>query len=408
LPANIPVELLDSGKGRINVSDYKGKAVILDFWDVECTVCIQNLPVMEVLQKQFKSELQIIPVTHNDEQKVKSLFKKIKRLRPGLPMVINDTVLSSYFPHWGNPYHIWIDRNGIIQYTSFNHNTTAQNVRSFLNGKTLNIPKLVDLTDIDPVEPIFPELARNLRPEIKYYSAFISHIPNAKFDKYLKIRNEPSGTETVSITALNLSISTLYSIAYSDQLFDVRLNIFNFTKNNRIIIEDRDSTAYYPPTDQIKQDEWKEKYSHSYELSLPKEKRQDMFAMMIQDLDRYFSLTSTIELREINCLVLVRTDSIDRIKSSNPGSEPTQSYADDHLIIKNKTIASSLIPLLIETYQALKTPVIDDTNYKNEIEIELNAPIYELPALKRELQKYGLGFVIRKKSIDMLVIKKVK
>src|ERR1700682_5239130 len=51
---------------RKNLSDYKGRTIILDFWDVNCLDCIASMPGDVEIQKRFNDKLQIILVTQNN------------------------------------------------------------------------------------------------------------------------------------------------------------------------------------------------------------------------------------------------------------------------------------------------------------------------------------------------------
>src|SRR3569623_31768 len=51
----------------IQLSDLKGKLVILDFWAVWCTGCVQAVPKLDFLEKHFKKKLQVILVNELGE-----------------------------------------------------------------------------------------------------------------------------------------------------------------------------------------------------------------------------------------------------------------------------------------------------------------------------------------------------
>ena len=55
--------------------------------------------------------------------------------------------------------------------------------------------------------------------------------------------------------------------------------------------------------------------------------------------------------------------------------------------------------------QLMKIPVVDATNYKESIDIELDANLSNLESLRNALQLYDLTIVEKDYEIDMLVIK---
>ena len=77
-PVEIKLENID-GKS-VNVSDFKGKIVVLNFWTTWCPDCRIEMPEMEKLYKRFKED-DFVMVSINlreSSQKVSAFFKKHK------------------------------------------------------------------------------------------------------------------------------------------------------------------------------------------------------------------------------------------------------------------------------------------------------------------------------------------
>src|SRR6185436_14027231 len=63
--------------GKVRLSDFRGKVVILDFWNTGCAPCIAAMPKMQHLQEQFDDKIQILLVDwQNSTEQVQQLFKK--------------------------------------------------------------------------------------------------------------------------------------------------------------------------------------------------------------------------------------------------------------------------------------------------------------------------------------------
>lgn len=103
-----------------DLSEYKGKLLILDFWATWCGSCISNLPKLSKLQLDFTGKMKVILVncfnTRDNEKKISAFYVKRKDLlsAPQLPTVINDRSLLQMFPHRIIPHYVWIDANGTV------------------------------------------------------------------------------------------------------------------------------------------------------------------------------------------------------------------------------------------------------------------------------------------------------
>ncbi|WP_166792088.1 TlpA family protein disulfide reductase [Pedobacter alluvionis] len=103
-----------------DLSGYKGKLLILDFWATWCGSCVSSLPKLSKLQQNFTGKMKVILVncynTRDNEKKISDFYLKRKDLllAPQLPTVINDRSLLQMFPHRIIPHYVWIDANGTV------------------------------------------------------------------------------------------------------------------------------------------------------------------------------------------------------------------------------------------------------------------------------------------------------
>ncbi len=120
--ANNAVAPTFSGKtaeGRlINLADYKGKVVLLDFWASWCAPCREEFPFLVKLhEKAKKGNFTVIAINVDTEvAKMKSFLSKLEA-QPSFP-IISDTQgkIPEMFALKGMPTTILIDKKGVVRY----------------------------------------------------------------------------------------------------------------------------------------------------------------------------------------------------------------------------------------------------------------------------------------------------
>lgn len=113
---DLPFDTLGKNKNGeiVNLSDHKGKVVIVTFWATWCHYCMKEIPVLEGIQKQVSTEkLQVIAVSHNESRDV---FKSIIAAMPDVQtLLVFDKGLSGRkFGVEGIPHMVIIGKDGKI------------------------------------------------------------------------------------------------------------------------------------------------------------------------------------------------------------------------------------------------------------------------------------------------------
>tara|TARA_E500000331_G_scaffold235979_1_gene226296 strand:- start:135 stop:644 length:510 start_codon:yes stop_codon:yes gene_type:complete len=68
------ISFLNDKNNEINLRDYKGKVVILNFWATWCAPCKEEMPSLDFLQKNRNfNNLKIFPINVGQEKKEKTL-----------------------------------------------------------------------------------------------------------------------------------------------------------------------------------------------------------------------------------------------------------------------------------------------------------------------------------------------
>lgn len=106
--------LVDLNGRQLNLSDYRGKVVLLDFWATWCAPCRTEIPQFVGLQSKYGAEgLQIIGISMDDGAKpVRKFYDEFKL---NYPVVMGDEkTADAYGGVLGLPINILVGRDGRI------------------------------------------------------------------------------------------------------------------------------------------------------------------------------------------------------------------------------------------------------------------------------------------------------
>ena len=108
------LSFLDSDKKQVNLDDYRGKLVLLNFWASWCAPCKEEMPSLDSLQSNKNlNNLQIFPINvgQDNEKKAKDFFEEldIKTLNIYFDTTIT---LAKKFQLRGIPTTILISKDG--------------------------------------------------------------------------------------------------------------------------------------------------------------------------------------------------------------------------------------------------------------------------------------------------------
>ncbi|WP_428665149.1 TlpA family protein disulfide reductase [Runella sp.] len=104
------LELLDGTS--FDLSQHKGKWILIDFWGTWCVPCVQELPVMQKFYDGIKAQNDIVLVTiacNDTESKVRDFMQKKTY---SFPVVMSDKKVEKMYPVDGYPTKILITPQG--------------------------------------------------------------------------------------------------------------------------------------------------------------------------------------------------------------------------------------------------------------------------------------------------------
>ena len=108
-----PEFALDDGQHKVDLSEFRGQVVLLNFWATWCAPCLEELPSLEALQKDMP-EVKIVAVATDSDPAAYSGYL----LRHPLPLftVLDSAQISNVkYGTYRFPETYIIDKNGIIR-----------------------------------------------------------------------------------------------------------------------------------------------------------------------------------------------------------------------------------------------------------------------------------------------------
>ncbi|PWU01145.1 MAG: hypothetical protein C5B52_07765 [Bacteroidetes bacterium] len=409
LPIIPPLKVVQYKSGQIDLGDFKGRAIILDFWHQYCSTCIETFSKLENFQKQFKDSLVVIAVTFQSEKSILDFLekRKSKGMPINLPGIVEDTLLRKYFPHIGDPHEIWIDNDGTVKAITGEEYLTEANLRKLVRGENIDFKEKRVQLDFDYEKPFLVDNNGGPAGNFSYRSIITPYVDSIS-SRQVIIKDE----KYTRIFLPNTSLRDLSKRIISLSLPENSLNFSIEIPNKRIIIETKnkqafeclDTVANWEAEDQ---ESFRQKYFCCYELILPNsfsEKQAFIFAK--QDIERYFQIDIRVEKRLRNVLELKWNGAPQRLPiSMSPETLATWEqgiYRMEGWPLGNIcgffNLQIKKLPFVIN---GLKDPTPHDITLKISADDSLQS-------IQKQLKKYGLVLVPKKVYLDMVVIRDKK
>jgi peroxiredoxin len=109
------VDLVDFDGAAHLLSDFKGKAVIVDFWAGWCPFCVEEMPELQKTQDEFSEDLVIIGIHRTDTEKI-STGLEFSQKQGVSYLLVSDKSGSLYRAAggFGMPVAVFIDKQGKV------------------------------------------------------------------------------------------------------------------------------------------------------------------------------------------------------------------------------------------------------------------------------------------------------
>lgn len=389
----------------INLSDFKGKLLILDFWATWCSPCVAMIPKMDSLQKEFGDKVQFLSVTYQKAEEAipfLSTLEKRQGQKYDLPVVTGDSALKNLFPHKSLPHYVWIDSNGAVKAITSFEDITRSNLSNIVDGQEIPLGEKKDISiAYDWKDPLFFDESSAKFP-ITQYAVFSGYIEGLSPGYY---NTQPIKNDKVPlrITARNQTIPQLYQIAMGKgYTFDWKHTLLQVSEPERIIEFDKNGEAYLSSL--------RDGRGFCYEIVAPRASGMDLYDMMANDLAKFFPKHSaTVQDVTQPCMALRQLPGADFNRLRTKGKSPSIETDERNILITNYTF-NALVNQLNFYHSKERTSGVQDifffneTGFTEKVDLDITAGLGDLPLLNRELEKIGLVLVSEDRPIKMLVI----
>jgi thiol-disulfide isomerase/thioredoxin len=396
---------------KMCLSDFRGKLVILDFFATWCTSCLPQFPILDSFQKR-NPNLQVILVnsinTGDNELKLKEFVEKrnkIKRNSFDLPIAIDDSVGLKLFPHHEVPHYVWIAPNGTVAAITNSKQITEENITAIINENSPNLPVKKDFSGNTPMD--LPSDYMNFNDDFPFYSLFkrgkLEGLTRINVPRLFEIAPEKAvngSYYTRGYTLRNVSLLEMYETAiHQNPKFITAYN------KKRLLLDLTNTIELIYDSTQLEKSVWEKRNLYTYDLLIPRNEIDSLSNYMLRDINHYSGYYGRIEKREVKCLVLVRTSKIDKLKSKGGKAEYLIYDEEPRKYMRNMNLQRFVISLNY-SFDCIKVPVIDETNYLETVDLELSVNLNDFKAVRNALNKYDLDLKETTRILDMFVISK--
>ena len=360
-------KIVNSPNTELDISDLKGKPTILAFWGTWCAPCIPEMINLGKLQKKFGDKVQIIGVSNDNEQKLKTFLAK----RPSEIWFASDPSnnLWNIFDLQTAGHTVLIDKNNNVAGVTETEKIDSAVINNLITANQLNLledrgtKRLAE--NQDPVKLDSSTLySFVLQPELKGITSMMRQPRIGTFGKR-------------RITIVNLAPEVILREAY-----DISLS-------QKIIYPTKD--------DSVKSNG----NSFCVDFIVSENDKADLKTLFQNELNKHLPVKGEIQKKAIPCYVLRPIEGKQIIipqstKSGNEFSFNGLEFSGEGVLIK---------PFISYLENVIDYPIYDATGLTKYYDIEFaRNNIEPLKSTMESLAKLGLELVKDQKEMDVLII----
>jgi thiol-disulfide isomerase/thioredoxin len=371
-----------------NISSFKGKWLLLDFWSTWCSSCIYAMPKMDSLQKRFGEKIAIVTVTSEKASRIEPFMKSNRFMATSrLPSVVEDSTLHELFPHITVPHVVWIDPTGTVRAITSSYQVTGDNISKMIDNWYAMLPVKKDVLDFDISKPLLEDGNGGTGIPYLYRSLLTPMIPGLAGD----VGRPNAEKHPNRFIGTNSSIPALYSLAFPQLITLAPKRVFLETSNpSRFRYSKQDGDV----------DNWSTHNLYCYELMLPDSFHGNPHLLIKEELDRFFNTNGRMEKRRSKCLVIISGRSPEFISPGSPES------ASELVLNLNRSTTKELAAALDALPQWME--VLDESGCRENISIHTTIQEGNISKLRQLLASYGLDLIETFRDVEVFVLSENK
>jgi thiol-disulfide isomerase/thioredoxin len=374
------------------ISDFKGKLLILDFWDTWCSSCIRFLPQANSLNKIFLDRAYILPVTAGKRENIQKFLLSNAFLKSyKITSVVSDQQLTKLFPHNQLPHEVWIDQQGKLIAVTTDEYVTAGNIERVLKGQKPQWGFKNDKLDYDANQPLFfSDSNAKLKPGSFLYSTtftgYLDGVPPAQ-----QVKTDTLN-QTKRFSFINQPILNLYALIFNSGL--------PFTATRRILhVSHPDAYVYTARSGYY--DEWLKTHTYTYEAIVPADFSEREVSRQLQlQMEYLLKITGSVQERETDCWILKRKDGQATPKTTYEKKDIRLN--PNHPFVMHRIQAADLEWLLNQKENAV--PVIDESANTAPFDLDFKALPVTIEEWNTVLKPLGFEFIRQTRKLDMFIL----
>jgi thiol-disulfide isomerase/thioredoxin len=397
-------------KSQVSLKDFRGKWLVLDFWNEYCSACVASFPKTNELQKEFADKLQFLLVGYSAADyhfkrsggsNIRKLYEKVRQKNHIVLPVAYDSMLFRKFKITSCPFIIIVDPKGIVRGITYTLN--RDNVIDLLSGKPVIFTKVYNLdqkTEIfyDPDKPFLTNGNGGADSDFSFRSLLSKW--NSSMACYNPVKISV-GKNKGRFETLKIDIANLYRLAYfgeylwssEDSLYGEVCQTIIYETVDSLLFEGDYATG-------------KNLYCYSLSIPLPISSVNKLMNIMQGDLKNYFGYTVNIEMTKMPYWKLTATEKAKQ-KLRTKGDTNYLTIIPNQGFIAKGISVRDLIRMIWASNQN-EPPLFDETGIYGKIDLSIDCIMTDLSDLNKALLANGLNLVRGEKQMKVLVIRDSK